>query len=84
VGRGYRRYVDKIDTNTILLLSSIPCHWNDGTLSPGPLQRGQFCEGDRQEQARSRSYQHVSVLRELVVFGCQVHMEQDSPGTDGG
>jgi hypothetical protein len=23
----YRRYVDKIDSNTILLLSSIPCHW---------------------------------------------------------
>ncbi len=22
----YRRYVDKIDSNTILLLSSIPCH----------------------------------------------------------
>ncbi len=27
VGGGYRRYVDKIDSNTILLLSSIPCHW---------------------------------------------------------
>ncbi len=23
----YRRYVDKIGSNTILLLSSIPCHW---------------------------------------------------------
>jgi hypothetical protein len=29
----YCRYVDKIDTNTILLLSLIPYHWDDGTLS---------------------------------------------------
>jgi hypothetical protein len=29
----YCRYIDKIDTNFILLLSSIPCHWDDGTLS---------------------------------------------------
>ena len=27
VGGCYRRYVDKIGSNTILLLSSIPCHW---------------------------------------------------------
>ncbi len=27
VGGCYRRYVDKIDSNTILLLSLIPCHW---------------------------------------------------------
>ena len=26
-GGGYCRYVDKIGSNTILLLSSIPCHW---------------------------------------------------------
>ncbi len=29
----YCRYIDKIDTNTILLLSLIPCHWDDGMLS---------------------------------------------------
>jgi hypothetical protein len=27
LGGCYRRYVDKISSNTILLLSSIPCHW---------------------------------------------------------
>jgi hypothetical protein len=32
VYKRYRRYIDKIDTNTILLLSSIPCCWDDGTL----------------------------------------------------
>jgi len=33
MGGCYCRYVDKIDTNTILLISSIPCHWDDGMLS---------------------------------------------------
>jgi hypothetical protein len=33
---------------------------------------------------RCRCLQDVSVLRKLAVFGCQVLVEQDSPGTDGG
>ncbi len=41
-------------------------------------------ERDCQEQERRHCYQDVSVLRELAVFGCQVLMEQDSLGTDGG
>ncbi len=36
------------------------------------------------KQERSRCAQDVSVLRKLVVFGCQVRVEHDSPGTDGG
>ena len=40
VGGCYHRYVDKIDSNTILLLSLIPCHWI-GTM--GRCQKAYRC-----------------------------------------
>ncbi len=41
----------------------------------GPLQESRTCERDRQKPERSRCDQDVSVLRELVVFGCKVRVE---------
>ncbi len=40
VGGFYRRYINKIDSNTILLLSSIPCHWigTMGRCQKSPLE----------------------------------------------
>ncbi len=39
---------------------------------------------DHQEQVQSRCHQDVSFLHKLSVFGCQVLVEQDSPGADRG
>ncbi len=55
------------------------CAW-----SIRPTTTKQVCRRDHQEQAQSHCYRDVSVLPKLAVFGCQVLVEQDSPGTDGG
>jgi hypothetical protein len=46
--------------------------------------KAMFAKKNSQEEERSCCIQDVSVLHELVVFGCKVRVEQDSPGTDGG
>jgi hypothetical protein len=43
-----------------------------------------FAKETAKNKHKSRCYQEVSVLRKLAVFGCQVPVEHDSPGADGG